>query len=1015
MKNKGTIIAFSIALAIVSIYHLSFTYVINKVENKAKAMYTVNDVLDHDAYKHHLDSLETVYVYDLGITKYSYAECKQRELNLGLDLQGGMNVILEISKADIINALAGINNSDPDFQKALELAKEKAKSQDADFEDIFASAYKEIAPDKTLAPLFANKDNQEFINYDTPDDEVVSFIKKEAKSSVDRVYEVIETRINQSNVSQPTLQRLDNGRISAELPGVDNPSQMRDLLSKSAKLEFWEVMGNTQSNNFAGYKMLESMNKALAAKMLLNDTTAVIEEEVPVADALADAGSTLEESIDTISNDTNNLEDDLLAGGLTDSTGKDTTQKTAEQFRKENPLYTVLFPYVDAQNNIVPSSLFAIANKKDMDKVMEYINDPEVRKNVPSNIKFAWSAKGLPGNDGEPSSTFGLYALKGTATGEPQLADDIIVDARPSTSPTGEIEVIMKMNDYGAKTWAALTKKNIGEFIAVVLDDKVYSAPTVNGEIPNGISTITGNFKIKEANNLSNVLKAGKLPAPATIVAEDIVGPTLGQDNINQGMMALLVGFLAVIFFMIAYYNKGGLIADIAVLANVFLILGVLSAYGAALTLPGIAGIVLTIGMAVDANVLIFERIKEELLLGKTMKAAVSNGYAQALWSIVDANVTTLIAAIVLATAGSGPVYGFAVILIIGILTSLFTSLLFSRLIIEGRLAKGKSMSFTFGWSEKILRNPNINFIGNRKKYYIISGLIIIAGITAMMTKGFSRGIDFKGGWSYQIQVGKDQTVSSTDIKGLMDAEFNNSSNEVKTIGTDNKFKIVTTYLLEEEGSNIADSVQNALIKVLSKYNVSEKDILQSSKVGPTVATATKNKSINRMIIALILMFLYIVIRFKKWGFGLGATIALFHDVMIVLSLYAILWGILPFALEIDQAFIAALLTVIGYSINDSVVVFDRIREYMRDNKSEKDTSALINSAINGTLSRTVVTSLTTILVILILFIFGGDALRGFTFALLVGVIVGTYSSACIATPIVVDVEKLSKNKANKE
>ena len=1014
MKNKGTIIFFSIALAIVSIYHLSFTYVTNKVENEIKALYTEGNKLDKLAYKHHIDSIDKIGVYDMGITNYTYGECKQRELNLGLDLQGGMNMVLEVSKSDIIIALAkaGNNENDENLLKAVTKAKQLSRTENGDFEDLFARAYKEIAPESNLAILFANKDNLEKIDYKSSDEEVVKYIKNEASSSVDRVYEVIETRVAQSSVSQPTLQKLDNGRISAELPGVDNPKRMRDLITVEAKLEFWEIEGNTKQNNFSSFKMLETMNKSLAAKLSLLDTSSKVDEVIETNSISGLEESSTEISTilgDSITKDSNSLSDEIL-GGETNSA--DSVSQTAEEFKKENPLYTILSPYMNGQNQVVESAIFAITNKKDIAQVLTYLNDDEeVRRNIPSNIKFAIGAKGLPGSDNKESNTYAIYALKGNSLGEPQLADDIIVDARPTTSPTGEIEVLMKMNDFGAKEWGSITKKNIGQFVAVVLDDKVYTAPVVKSAIENGISTISGNFDIREANNLSNVLKAGKLPAKLSIVAEDVVGPTIGADNTRAGLIALSVGFLAVILFMIAYYNRGGIIADIAVLANVFLILGVLSAYGAALTLPGIAGIVLTIGMAVDANVLIFERIKEELANGKAMKAAVSNGYAQAMWSIIDANVTTLIAGIILATTGSGPVYGFAVILIIGIITSLFTSLLFSRLIIEGRLAKGKSMSFSYSWSESVLKNTNFNFIKNRKKFYIGSAIVILAGVGAIFTKGISKGIDFKGGWSYQMQMDEKTDINSEGIKAILDNALTNSSNEVKTIGTDNKFKIVSTYLLEEQGTDIADSVRNIIVSSLAKNDVNVTEVLQSSKVGPTIAQNTRTKSTNRMIIAIILMFAYIVFRFKKWGFGLGATVALLHDVLIVFSLYAILGGIVPFALEIDQAFIAAILTVIGYSINDSVVVFDRVREYLRENKSEKDTASLINNAINDTLSRTIVTSLTTILVILILFLFGGDALRGFTFALLIGVIVGTYSSACIATPIVVDVERLTKKK----
>jgi SecD/SecF fusion protein len=1016
MKNKGTVIFFSIALAVVSIYQLSFTYVASNVEKAARLANTKNDTLDDRGYKRYLDSIDGVEVYNLGLVKYSYAECKQRELNLGLDLQGGMNVILEISKADIIEAMAGINDSDKDFIAALAKAKVYSTNTSGDFEDLFARAWNEIAPDRKLAPIFANKDNQERINYDSENEDVLKYIKSEASGAIDRAYEVIETRISQSNVSQPNIQRLDGGRISVELPGVDNPSSIRKLLQASAKLEFWEVAGNSPQNQFKGYKLLQSINDALAAKNATEVDTAAEEdkgEDLTKSLMGDDTTEEVEEEVSTDSLDQDSIipdTGDVFNFGNKDSGAIDSTNLTDEEYRKQNPLFTVLVPPIDNQGQLVPRSEIGYVDKSKKDQVDEILSDPEIRKSIPSNIRFAWGAETFKNDAGR--TIYSLYALSGSTTGESQLSGDIIVDARPTTSQTGQIEVLMKMNDFGANEWKALTKKNIGEYIAIVLDDKVYSAPTVQGEIPNGISTISGQFDIKEADFLANVLKAGKLPAPATIVAEDVVGPTLGQENIRYGFIALAIGFIAVILFMVLYYNKGGFIADLAVLANVFLILGVLASYGAALTLPGIAGIVLTIGMAVDANVLIFERIKEELAHGKTLKSAISGGYKHAMWSIIDANVTTLLAGVILATAGSGPVYGFAVILIIGIFSSLFTSLLLTRLVIEGRVAKGKSMTFYYSWSQHVLRNVSINFIGNRKKYYIASALIIVAGIVAYTQGKIDSGIDFKGGWSYQMQFDKKADIASSDIKALLDDNLDNSSNEVKTIGTDNKFKIVTTYMLEDEGTEVADSVETKLISVLAtKFDIDKDDLLQSAKVGPTIAQNIRTKSMNRMIVALIVMFLYIVIRFKRWGFGLGATIALFHDVLIVFSLFALLDSVLPFAMELDQAFIAAILTVIGYSINDSVVVFDRVREYLRENRSEKDIPALINTAINDTLSRTVVTSLTTILVILILFLFGGDALKGFTFALLIGVVVGTYSSACIATPIVVDVSKIKRRK----
>lgn len=989
MKNKGTVIWFTVVLALVSIYQLSFTFVTRNVEKRAREYATVNNEFQPDLYKRFLDSMSRQPVYNIGITSYTYQECKQKELNLGLDLRGGMNVVLEIAAEDVIKGLAGPNSEDKDLQKALVDARAMTAQKEGDFIDYFAQAFSKNAPNRSLAPLFATRENSEYVKFNSTDADVVNFLKEETKQAAERSFEVIETRVAQSNVSQPNIQRLDGGRISVELPGVDNPTQIRRMLQESAQLEFWEVYGNNEQNQYLGYKLLEQANDAMKAKLGI-----VTEDKKDVTDSTATNTNTEEKPAD---------EGDLLASTTTDSTSGDSLSES-EKFQRENPLFTILYPAVSQDGKIYPNPYVGYAKKEDMAKVEEMLNDPAVRKVLPRNLKLAWGAESLGSN----SNIYALYFLKPNKQGKAALEGDIIVDARPSTSPTGQIEISMKMNDIGAKEWRLITKAASvnKDFIAVVLDGKVYTAPTVNQEISKGMSVITGSFDLKEAQFLSNILKAGKLPAPARIVAEDIVGPTLGQESITQGTISLVVGFLSVLLIMFVYYARGGVASTIAVLLNMFFIVGILSSYGAALTLPGIAGLILTIGMAVDANVLIFERIKEELMEGKALKSAISNGYKAAMSSIFDSNVTTLLAGIIMTFAGAGPVYGFAIILIIGILSSLYTAILITRVIIENRVNKTNAYSFGYSYSN-IGQNINIDFIGKRKRYYMLSGVIIVAGLVAMFSGGLSTGIDFKGGWSYRIQL--DKSVPSYEIKKALDASLPGSSNEVKTIGSDNRYKIVTSYLIDSQDADAAQQVEAKLLSALSSYNMTNESILSSAKVGPTVASSIRAKSIFIIILSLVVMFIYIVIRFKKFSFGLGATVAIIHDVLMVFSVFALLGKFLPFSTEIDQTFIAAMLTIVGYSINDSVVVFDRVREFLTERRDKGELGALINTAINKTLSRTLLTSTTTLFVVLILFLFGGEALKSFSFALLIGIGIGTYSSVFIATPIVVDFMKDKK------
>jgi SecD/SecF fusion protein len=974
MKNRGFIQAFSILLVIVCAYQLSFTLRSNQIENKAKEIAKKTGRSLRDV----LDSLGPEKVYNLGIANYTFSEIKERELNLGLDLQGGMNVTLEVAVPDIVKAMAD-NSTDPKFAEAMKKAEARNLGQ-VDFIQLFQEEYEKLSPKTGLATVFMKKELKDVFNYSSPNTDVYRYLKEETKKSVDRAYQILSTRIDKFGVTQPNIQQLDGGRILVELPGVDDPSRIRRVLQSSAKLEFW----NTYPN-FEGFKILEEANKQVVKILGVDADSSTSGSAGLGASAQVDSAKSASEV-------------GSLSGS--DSTNKsDTAKKSAEQIAKENPLLSKIYPNItEDQKSWAQGAAVGFVQVKDRSLVDEYLAYEDVKAGIPDDVKFAWSFK--------PSDKEGkfymLYALKASKDGKPALEGDVVTDARPSLQPNGEIKVSMTMSADGAREWKRITAKasQTKEAVAIVLDDQVYSAPAVQTEIPDGRSEISGGFTQNEAGDLSNILKAGKLPAPARIVEESVVGPTLGKAAIRAGLLSLLIGFLGVIVFMIAYYGKPGVYSVVALLANLFFIIGVLSGYGAALTLPGMAGLVLTIGMAVDANVLIFERIKEEIKEGRGVKASVKNGYIAAYSSIIDANITTLIAGFVLMAFGQGPVAGFAIILVIGILSSLFTAIFLSRLLIERDLDKGKELEFDSAFARSVFKSPNYNFIGNRKKFYIASSIVIIAGIVSLFTKGLSTGVDFKGGWTFIIQM--DDKVNASDLKSELNKGIK-ANNEVKTYGTNDQFKITTAYLIDSKDVNASEEVQKAVLASLSKYNVKESQILTTQKVGPTVAEDIKKQSALAVIIAIIGMFIYIVIRFRKWTFGLGATLALAHDVMMVFSLFSIFYGIVPFPLDIDAAFIAAILTVIGYSINDTVVVFDRVREFMGIHKHETDTPHVINDAINQTLSRTLVTSFTTLLVVLVLFLFGGEALKGFTFALLVGIGVGTYSSICIATPIVLD------------
>lgn len=980
MKSKGAVKLFAIALTIVCIFQLSFTWVTNKVENEAKEFANGDPIKERE----YLDSIARLPVYNLGVAEFTYLQCKERELNLGLDLQGGMNVTLEVSIGELIRALSN-DNPDATFGKAIAATNEKIKTSTKDYVTLFGESYKELDPNAKLAAIFANASNKDQIKISSTNEEVLAYLKGEADQAIDRSFQILRARIDKFGVTQPNIQKLEgSGRILVELPGVDNPTRVRKLLQGTAKLEFWETFDNPEA-----FKHLSSANDMLK-KVLANekngvsttttDTTATADTATATS-ALAGLGTKATTEIKA------------------DSSKSDTAQKTIEQFTKENPLFVLLRPYADEQNMLIAKgSMCGTALVKDTAKINSYLSRPEVRAAMPSNIRFLWAYKGF-GDNGEGVI---LHAVKASKDGKASLEGDKITDARRDISQSGQTEVSMSMNAEGANIWRKLTKANVGHSIAIVLDDVVYSSPNVQNEIPNGRSSISGGFTNEEASDLANILKAGKLPAPSRIVEEAVVGPSLGAEAISSGLLSMVIATIVILIFMVVYYNNSGYIADIAVLINVFFIMGVLASLGAALTLPGIAGIVLTIGMAVDANVLINERVKEELQNARSLKNAIADGYAAASSSIIDANLTTLIAGFVLYTFGTGPVQGFAITLIIGILSSMFTAVLLTRVITEWRIDKQQIVKYSRAFSENAFKGSTYDWVGKRKRFYIFSGLVIVAGLVSMFTKGFTLGVDFKGGWTYVVQFDKDETAS--EIREKLTPVFGMAP-EVKTFGSGNKYKITTTYMINDQSEGAGDMVEAKLAEGLKTLG-GNSTILSSAKVGPTIANDILTASYWATIIALVCIGLYILVRFRKWQYALGAIIALAHDVLMMLSFYSILDGILPFTMEVDQTFIAAVLTIIGFSINDTVVVFDRIREFLGTHHHESNKKMVINNALNNTLNRTIITSLTVFLVTLILFLFGGEVIKGFTFALLVGIVFGTYSSIAIATPIVVDFDK---------
>ncbi len=990
MQGKGAIRFFAIALSIACLYSLSFTFVANNVESDAKE-YAAGDVKLERAY---LDSMETEVVYNLGVAKFTYQECKQLQLNLGLDLKGGMNVTLEISLSDLVRSMAN-NNTDTTFNKAIRIAEAKSTKSDGNFVDLFTTEFKKLSPNVKLASIFATKENSPRITYNSSDEDIVKVLKEEAQGAIDRSFNILRTRIDKFGVTQPNIQlQQGSNRVLIELPGVTDPDRVRKLLQGSAQLEFWDVYANNEVIN-----LLDKANSSLKEKMAITGTPMLASDSSKASVATTDTAA--------------KTDDLALLKNVKKDTGSTDTSKSFANFAKDNPLFAVLNPNIgqneQGQQIVAEGPVVGYALLRDTAKVNAYLTMPEVRANFPSDMRFLWGVKSINANN-----VFELYAIKANSRdGKAPLGGEVIADARADIDQKGNPEVIMAMNTDGAKVWRRMTAeaaadKNNKKSIAIVLDNYVYSAPTVQNEISGGVSNISGSFTVNETKDLANVLKAGKLPAPARIVEEAIVGPSLGQEAINAGLISSVVGLIVVLIFMALYYNKAGLIADLALFINVFFIMGILASLGAVLTLPGIAGIVLTIGMSVDANVLIYERIREELETGKSFRLAIADGYRNAYSSIIDANVVTLITGIILYTFGSGPILGFATTLVIGIVTSLFAAIFISRIIFEGQIAKDKVVSFSNKFTQGFFKNADFDFLSRRKIFYAISTFIIVAGIVSLFVRGLSFGVDFTGGRTYVIRF--EQSVSTTEVREALTAEFGGAP-EVKTFGSGNQVKITTSYLIDKGGDEAEKLVEGKLMAGLSKIQNNKGQILSQQKVGPTIANDIKESAVWAILLSLAAVFIYIYIRFKKWQFGMGAMVALLHDVLILLSLFSIFNGILPFSLDIDQQFIAAVLTVMGYSMNDTVVVFDRVREYMNLHHTKNEGLApVINNALNSTLSRTMVTGLTTMFVLIILFIFGGEILRGFSFAMLIGVIFGTYSSLFVATPIVVDFIRKKKD-----
>ena len=996
MQNKGFVKVFAVLLTLVCMFYLSFSFVTRHYNSKA-AEYAGGDPVKESSY---LDSLSTQKVW-LG---YTLKECREMEISLGLDLKGGMNVVLELNVADVIRSLSN-NNQDENFNKALDLAYENQATSQKDFIDLFAEEYKKLDNGARLSAIFSTFELKDKITPQSSDAQVIAVLKEELKSAIDNSFNVLRTRIDRFGVVSPNIQRLETaGRILVELPGVKEPERVRKLLQGSANLEFWETYNLPEI-----YQQLVAADNMLATILKSDDTAAVGSDTTAIE-------ATEEVVADNAAAETTNDADSLLA-----KIGEDKPEaqaaKSMEEFAKQHPLFAVL--QINQYNGqLAPGPVVGIADKKDIAKINEYLNMKQVKDILPRNLSLKWGVKAID----EKEQYFYLYAIKMTnRDGTPALGGDVVTDANADfvqQAGRSEQQVSMTMNAEGAKAWARLTKENIGKAVAIVLDDMVYSAPNVQVEITGGRSQITGHFTPEDAKDLANVLKSGKMAASVHIVQEDVVGPSLGQEAINSGVISFVLALILLMFYMCAFYGVlPGLIADGALVLNIFFTMGILASFQAVLTLPGIAGMVLTLGMAVDANVLIYERTKEELRAGKSLNKAIADGYSNAFSAIFDSNLTSIITGVVLFYFGTGPIRGFATTMIIGLFASFLTAVFLTRIVYEALLAKDKlkNVTFTTSITKDLLTNPKINFLAARKVGYLIPAGIIVLGAISMSTIGLNNGIDFTGGRNYVIRFAQD--VKTDEVRNLLDAQLDGSVSVIQ-IGTPDQVRVSTNYKIEDNDPAIDQEIENKLFEGVKSLlpegttlaQFTDQYIQSSQKVGPSMADDIKNAAFLAVVFAMFCMAAYILLRFRDISFSVGAFASVAVTTLCIISFYTLLWKVLPFSMEVDQTFIAAILTIIGYSINDTVVVFDRIRETI-GLYPKRDRYQVINDALNSTLSRTFNTSLTTLVVVLCIFILGGATIRSFTFAILLGIIIGTYSTLFVATPIAYELQKKKINK----
>ncbi|MEI7895935.1 MAG: protein translocase subunit SecDF [bacterium] len=1053
MQHKGVVKFFAITFILVCLFQLSFTVISYyysgksdeyansaQVKTMAKQMAKGNPLKEEYCYdsisksrlEYFNDSMASVDVFNILLKKYTLKDVREREINLGLDLKGGMNVTMAVSVPDVIRALSG-NNQDPTFLKSLAKAIDKEKTSTRDFVDLFAESFKETDPNAKLAAIFTTVELKDKINYSSTNDEVIKVIREESNAAIDRTYNILTTRIDRFGVVQPNIQRLQTaGRILIELPGIKDPERVRKLLQGTAQLEFWETYQFPDIQPFfaeANTKLtsiLSASPDSTRVDSTLKSDTAAATKAIASKQSVAAKKSTLKKSDSTKA-------DTSKGNALLKQLDKDTSKASAankqkqsfEDYAKKNPLFAYLNPaiYQNKEGQYVAGQTAMVGRAfiKDTARVNQMLR--LTKSMFPRDMKLAWTVKPRS----EAKDVLELVALKVTSRdGSPALGGDVIVAARQDYDQNGRVEVSMSMNSEGARIWKRLTGDNVGKQIAIVLDGYIYSYPNVNGEIPNGMSSITGGeMTVEEALDLANILKAGKLPAPARIVAEEVVGPSLGQESINAGLLSFIIAFIGVLLYMSLYYNGAGHVADIALFANVFFLFGVLASIGAVLTLPGIAGIVLTLAMAVDSNVIIYERMREEIRAGKGMRLVVKDGFHHALSAIIDGHVTTILTGIVLYIFGSGPVQGFATTLVIGLLLSLFSSIFIARLVFEWMLDRNMTITTGNRYTMNLFQNTKIDFIGLRKKMYVLSLVIILPGMISLFVRGLDPGLDFTGGRSYIVRF--DQNVSTNDVRESLRKMFGESP-EVKTFGPKNQVKITTKYMINERGQQSDSVVSSKLFEGVKSFykapltyndfkaNIPGKIVgeLSSQRVDPTISYSLIWKAVMAVLFSLVIIFIYIALRFKNWQFGIGGVTALFHDSLIIIGVFSLFYGILPFGMEVDQSFIAALLTIIGYSIMDTVIIFDRIREY-RALYPKRELGLNINAAINSTLGRTINTSGVTLIVLIIIFIFGGEVLRGFTFALITGVVIGTYSSVFNATPVAYDILMWQQRRKEKK